>query len=89
MIYEIPGNIYNDYDSSNIAANTFKCKNMLNSTYDMEHTSHKVLTHARKYDRIDHCNKQVYMTYHDNIDYSNKMSNPAFANAGHCGIKCA
>ena len=69
MIYEIPGNVYNDYDSGNIAANTFKCKNNLNAEYDMMHNENYGLKHARDYTSIQHCNNQVYLTYNDNINY--------------------
>lgn len=82
MVYEIPGHQYNDFESGNIAANTFKCKNAFNSLYNMCHSnSNFMLNNARQYTNIGNCNKQVYMTYKDNIDYkkdgtltSNKQS---------------
>lgn len=68
---EIPGSIYNEHDSGNIAANAFKGKNQYNSLFDMEHmlSTNDNLQHARSYIKIDNCNDQIYFKYYDNIDY--------------------
>lgn len=77
MLYEIPGNIYNDYESGNIAANTFKGKNAFDSLYNMDHSNDCILNNARQYKSIGNCNNQVYLTYNDNIKYSTSES-PAY-----------
>ena len=74
MIYEINGNIYNDYEGGSIAANTFKAKNQYNGTYDMIHDSNHVLSDARDYVGIDSCNKTLYLKYYDNVYYEDKTS---------------
>ena len=75
MIYEIPIDIYNDYYSSNIAANTIKTKNQYNSEYDMAHDADHVLLNARNYTSIDNCGQQVYLKYDSAIDYDNSQNN--------------
>ena len=74
MLFEIPGNIYNDYGSGNIAANTYKGKNAFDSAYDMSHSDKNVLEHARDYKHIGSCGNQVYLTYTDNVSYTDKSS---------------
>ena len=76
MVFEIPGNIYNDYSSGNIAANSYKGKNAFDSAYDMSHSDKNVLEHAREYKHIGNCGNQVYLTYSDNISYADKSSSP-------------
>lgn len=76
MLYEIPGNIYNDYQSGNIAANTYKTKNQYSSTYDMMHTNGNILTNARQYIGIGSCGKQVFLKYTDDLKYENASSTP-------------
>lgn len=72
MIYEINGNIYNDYEGGNIAANTFKAKNQYNCEYDMLHNSHgNILSCARDYVEINACDDVLYMKYYDNVNYYN------------------
>jgi len=88
MLYEIPGTVYNDYESGNIAANTFKCKNAFNSIYNMEHNEEQTLNNARNYINVNNCNKQVYLTYNDNISYADNMSNPTQKDDGYANIKC-
>ena len=84
MIYEIPGQVYNDYDSGNIAATTYKCKNSLNSLYDMCHTTSSNLLYTRKYTNISHCGNQLFLTYNDCVSYgdeyklSDELSNSQF-----------
>ena len=74
MIYELPIDVYNDYYSSNVAANTIKTKNQYNAEYDMEHDSKHVLIHARDYTSIDNCGHEIYLKYYSNIDYSNSQT---------------
>lgn len=70
---EIPGNILNENDSGNMAANAFKGKNQYNSIYDMQHTHSSSnclsnnLLHTRSYTKIDNCNNQLYFKYYDNL----------------------
>lgn len=66
-IYEINGSIYNDYESGNIIANTFKGKNQFDSTYNMKHDDEYILKNAREYIDIDKCGNQIYLKYYDNI----------------------
>jgi hypothetical protein len=49
MLYEFPGNIWNDFTSGNIAANTLRCKNHLDSCYNMSHTNTHTFSNCRKY----------------------------------------
>lgn len=70
QFFEIPGNIKNDYDSGNYAVNVYTTKNQYTSQYDMLHTKNTLLSCARQYIAIDHCNNQVYLKYYDNIDYT-------------------
>lgn len=69
MIYEMPGSVKNDYQSSNIAANTFKAKNQYNQKYDMAHDETYKLANCRDYIAIDKCNNQLYLKYYDNQQY--------------------
>lgn len=71
MIFEIPGNIQNDFDSGNTAANSILGKNQYNSLYTMSHTENQYdLLNCREYVDIDSCNTQLYLKYYDNINYS-------------------
>lgn len=70
MVYEINGNTYNDYESGNILANTFKAKNQYDAMYSMLHSGNVFLSAARDYFDIDKCNNQVYLKYRDNCNYS-------------------
>lgn len=77
---EIPGSIYNEHDSGNIAANTFKGKNQYNSLFSMAHDNANSLTNvnlknARQYIKIDNCNNQIYFKYYDNKKYQHQSSN--------------
>lgn len=74
MILEIPGNVKNDYQSSNIAANTFKAKNQYNQKYDMTHDNKYKLANCRNYISIDKCNNQVYLKYYDNQQYGHSTN---------------
>lgn len=87
MIYEINGNIYNDYESGNIAANTFKGKNQFDCTYDMSHNEQYILKNTREYVDIDKCCNQVYLKYYDNINYANSSSNPTESATNNYGFK--
>lgn len=69
-LFEIPGTIQNDYDSGNIAANSFKGKNHLNSLFDMDHDESYILKNAREYIGLGKCNNQIFLKYYDNINYS-------------------
>ena len=69
-LFEIPGTIQNDYDSGNIAANSFKGKNHLNSLFDMDHDESYILKNAREYIGLGNCNNQIFLKYYDNINYS-------------------
>lgn len=69
QFFEIPGNIKNDYDSGNYAANVYTTKNQYNSQYDMMHDDNTKLSCARNYIAIDNCNNQIYLKYYDNIYY--------------------
>ncbi len=71
-IYEINGSIYNDYESGNIIANTFKGKNQFDSTYNMKHDNEYILKNAREYIDIDKCGNQIYLKYYDNISYNSE-----------------
>jgi len=70
MIYEIPGTIQNDYQSGNIAANTFKAKNQYNSLYDMGHSDGKTFSDCRQYVGIDKCGDIAYLRYYDRYGYT-------------------
>lgn len=77
---EIPGSIYNEHDSGNIAANTFKGKNQYNSLFNMAHSQvtglgNVNLSCARQYIKIDNCNNQIYFKYYDNKCYTHKSYN--------------
>lgn len=78
--YEINGNIYNDYESGNLAANTYKAKNQFDYCYNMSHgkcandTANDILCFARNYIEIDKCNNQVYLKYTTNQHYSSLTS---------------
>lgn len=87
MLYEINGNIYNDYEGGSIAANTFKAKNQYNCTYDMEHASNKKFRNTRDYVGIDTCNKTLYLKYYDNVYYANKTSDPSTESSNKFGFK--
>lgn len=69
MLYEFPGNIWNDYTSGNIAANTLRCKNHLDSSYNMNHDDTYVFKNCRKYIGILPCNNQLYLKYIDTEQY--------------------
>ena len=73
QIFEIPGYVYNDYDSGCFAVNVYKTKNELNSKYNMYHSKdgNIDLFNARTYVKIDHCNDQLYLTYYDNAQVQN------------------
>lgn len=71
MLYEINGSMYNDFESGNIAASTFKAKNHLDCTYSMQHNEQHKLKDARDYVEIDKCNDLVYLKYYDNTRYEN------------------
>lgn len=75
MLYEINGSIYNDFESGNIAANTFKAKNHFDCTYSMVHDSQHKLKDARKYVEIDKCNDLVYLKYYDCMQYGSNSIN--------------
>lgn len=66
MLYEINGSMYNDFESGNIAASTFKAKNHLDCTYSMQHDGQYKLKDAREYVEVDKCNDLVYLKYYDN-----------------------
>lgn len=74
-LFEIPGTIQNDYDSGNIAANSFKGKNHLNSLFDMDHDEQFILKNAREYIGLGKCNNQIFLKYYDNINYSLGINN--------------
>lgn len=74
MLYEINGNIYNDYEGGSIVANTFKAKNQYNCTYDMEHDQDHKFRYIRDYVGIDACNKTLYLKYYDNVFYADASS---------------
>ena len=70
MFLEIPGNILNDFNSGNIAANSIIGKNQYNSLYTMSHTENIYdLLNCREYIGIDTCNNQLFLKYYDNINY--------------------
>lgn len=70
MVYEIPGTVQNDYQSGNIAANTFKAKNQYNSLYDMGHSGRKTFSDCRQYVGIDKCGDLAYLRYYDRYGYT-------------------
>ena len=74
QFFEIPGTVKNDYDSGNYAANVYTTKNLYTSQYDMLHSGNTVLSCARQYIAIDHCNNQVYLKYYDNVNYYGENS---------------
>lgn len=69
-IYEIPGNIQQDYHSGSILATTVKAKNQYNAIYDMCHDATNILKNARSYSEICNCNDQIYLKYKDNVSYN-------------------
>lgn len=75
-LFEIPGNMYNDYESGNLAANTFKTKNQYDSIYNMNHST-LVLNNARTYVDVQRCASEVYLKYYDNVNYKVDSSKPA------------
>lgn len=87
MIYEINGNIYNDYESGNIATNTFKGKNQFDSLYNMNHDNNNILSNARDYIGIDKCCNQVYLKYYDNVYYDNSQIIHESDNGNRFGFK--
>ena len=81
-VYEIPGQVQNDYQSSNIAANTFKTKNQYDSTYNMAHDESTFLSNARDYVGIGKCGNQVFLKYYDNISYDKDTLTPESSLSG-------
>ena len=81
-IYEIPGQVQNDYQSSNIAANTFKTKNQYDSTYNMSHDKNTFLSNARDYVGIGKCGNQVYLKYYDCMSYDKDTQLPESSQSG-------
>lgn len=72
-VYELPGNIQNDYNSGNIAANFFKTKNEYNSEYSMtnnKQNNSNFLINARNYVNIDSCGELVFLKYYDCVTYN-------------------
>ena len=78
QLFELPGNLFNDYQSTNMATNTFKTKNQYNSLYTMEHDDSSILAHARQYVAVDCCNNQLYLKYYDRVDYKDENSEPEY-----------
>lgn len=74
-LYELPGNIKNDYQSSNIAVNQIKTKNQYNSLFNMAHNDINILKNCRDYILIDKCNNEIYLKYYDNIYYMKASNN--------------
>lgn len=75
-LYEIPGNIQQDYKSGTFIGNTVKLKNQYNYTYSMLHDGVSVLSNARDYYEICNCNDLIYLKYKDNKVYlSDKINN--------------
>lgn len=78
QLFEMPGNLFNDYQSTNMAANTFKTKNQYSSMYTMEHDENNVLVNARQYVAVDCCNNQLYLKYYDRVNYKTSRSAPEY-----------
>jgi len=68
-LYEINGQLYNDYESGNIAANVYKTKNQYDCTYSMRHQNNHILKNARNYVGIEKCNNTLYLKYVDVVKY--------------------
>lgn len=74
ILFEVPGSVKNDYQSGNIAANSFKAKNQYDSTYSMAHSAGQKLENCREYVAVDRCSEQVYLKYYDRVNYASSSS---------------